>query len=202
MTVKEIIPLNTKKSKIVFDEGQVLALYKGEIRRFDISEGREVDEEEYYTVIYPVIKKRAFVRLMHIIESTFKSENDIVKKMRASYYPEEAIAEAVEKAKKFGYIDDDRYAERYINIYKDKYSRVKLRYKLMERGIDRDVIDAHLSEIRIDEKSMILKLLEKKHYGDTDEKDQKIIASVMRLGFRYQDIRDAAKAFSRGHDDS
>ncbi len=195
MIVSEVISLNTKKSKVIFQDGESLALYNGEIRRLDIAVGKEIDEEEYYTIIYPVLKKRAFARLMHILEKSFKSENDIVKKLKLSFYPDEAIKEAIEKAKKFGYIDDDRYAERYINTYKDKYSKMKLKYKLLEKGINKEIIDNALESFTVDEEPMIKKLLDKKHYFETEEPDkkQKIIASVMRQGFKYQKIKDVIK---------
>ena len=195
MIVSEVISLNTKKSKVIFQDGESLALYNGEIRRLDIAVGRDIDEEEYYTTIYPVLKKGAFARLMHILEKSFKSENDIVKKLKLSFYPDEAIKEAIEKAKKFGYIDDDRYAERYINTYKDKYSKMKLKYKLLEKGINKEIIDNALESFIVDEEPMIKKLLNKKHYFETEEPDkkQKIIASVMRQGFKYQKIKDVIK---------
>ena len=195
MIVSEIIPLNTKKSKVVFQDGESLGLYNGEIRRLDIAVGKEIDEEEYYITIYPVLKKRAFARLMHILEKSFKSENDIIKKLKLSFYPEEAIKEAIEKAKKFGYIDDERYAERYINTYKDKHSKMKLKYKLMEKGINKEIIDNALESFIVDEEPMIKKLLNKKHYFETEETDkkQKIIASIMRQGFKYQKIKDVIK---------
>ena len=195
MIVSEVISLNTKKSKVIFQDGESLALYNGEIRRLDIAVGRDIDEEEYYTTIYLVLKKRAFARLMHILEKSFKSENDIVKKLKLSFYPDEAIKEAIEKAKKFGYIDDDRYAERYINTYKDKYSKMKLKYKLLEKGINKEIIDNALESFIVDEEPMIKKLLNKKHYFETEEPDkkQKIIASVMRQGFKYQKIKDVIK---------
>ena len=194
MIVSEIISLNTKKSKVVFQDGESLALYNGEIRRLDIAVGKEIDEEEYYTTIYPVLK-RAFARMMHILEKSFKSENDIIKKLKLSFYPEEAIKEAIEKAKKFGYINDDRYAERYINTYKDKYSKMKLKYKLLEKGINKEIIDNALESFTVDEEPMIKKLLNKKHYFETEEPDkkQKIIASIMRQGFKYQKIKDVIK---------
>ena len=195
MIVREIIPINTKKSRIIFDDNESFALYKGEIRRLDIEVGREIDEEEYYVTIYPTLKKRAFARLLHILERSFKSENDLIKKLRLSFYPEEAIKEAIEKAKKFGYIDDERYAERYINTYKDKYSKMKLKYKLLEKGIKKEIIDNALESFTVDEEPMIKKLLNKKHYFETEEPDkkQKIIASVMRQGFKYQKIKDVIK---------
>lgn len=195
MIVSEIIPLNTKKSKVIFQDGESLGLYNGEIRRLDIAVGKEIDEEEYYITIYPVLKKRAFARLMHILEKSFKSENDIIKKLKLSFYPEEAIKDAIEKAKKFGYINDERYADRYINTYKDKYSKMKLKYKLMEKGINKEIIDNALESLEVDEEPMIKKLLDKKHYFENEEPDkkQKIIVSIMRQGFKYQKIKDVIK---------
>lgn len=195
MIVSEIIPLNTKKSKVIFQDGESLGLYNGEIRRLDIAVGKEIDEEEYYITIYPVLKKRAFARLMHILEKSFKSENDIIKKLKLSFYPEEAIKEAIEKAKKFGYINDERYADRYINTYKDKYSKMKIKYKLMEKGINKEIIDNALESLEVDEEPMIKKLLDKKHYFENEEPDkkQKIIVSIMRQGFKYQKIKDVIK---------
>lgn len=192
MIVSQIIPLNTKKSKIILEDGDGFALYKGEIRRMDITVGKEIDEEEYYISIYPTLKKRAFARLLHVLERSFKSEKDIVKKLRLSFYPEEAIQEAIEKAKKFGYINDERYVERYINTYKDKYSKLKLKYKLIEKGIDKDIIENALELFTIDEVPMIKKLLDKKHYFEVDEveKKQKIIVSIIRQGFKYQKIKN------------
>jgi len=102
LIVREIIPINTKKSKIIFEDGDILALYNGEIRRMDITVGKEIDEEEYYINIYPVLKKRTFARLLHILERSFKSEKDIVRKLRLSFYPDEAIKEAIDIIKAFG----------------------------------------------------------------------------------------------------
>lgn len=47
--------------------------------------------------------------------------------MRLSFYPEEAVKEAIEKAKKFGYINDERYAgsAHYVSTYKDKYNQAE-----------------------------------------------------------------------------
>ena len=59
MIVSEIISLNTKKSKVIFQDGESLALYNGEIRRLDIAVGKEIDEEEYYTSGF---KKESFCK--------------------------------------------------------------------------------------------------------------------------------------------
>lgn len=65
----------------------------------------------------------------------------------------------------------------------------------MEKGINKEIIDNVLEEADIDESPMIRKLLEKKHYFEMDEpeKKQKIIASIMRKGYKYNKIKDVIK---------
>ena len=72
---------------------------------------------------------------------------------------------------------------------------MKLKYKLLEKGINKDIIDNALESFTVDEEPMIKKLLDKKHYFETEEPDkkQKIIASIMRQGFKYQKIKDVIK---------
>ena len=47
MFVTEIRPLNKKKSRILFDDGEDLVLYNGEIRASRIREQEELPDEVY-----------------------------------------------------------------------------------------------------------------------------------------------------------
>ena len=47
MFVTEIRPLNKKKSRILFDDGEDLVLYNGEIRASRIKEQEELPDEVY-----------------------------------------------------------------------------------------------------------------------------------------------------------
>lgn len=41
---------------------------------------------------------------------------------------------------------------------------MKIKYKLMEKGINKEIIDNALESLEVDEEPMIKKLLDKKHY--------------------------------------
>lgn len=40
MTVKEVVPINSGKFKVIFEENYSIPLYKTEIRRYNIEAGR------------------------------------------------------------------------------------------------------------------------------------------------------------------
>ena len=62
MIISDITPLNTKKSKIIFLDGDSIALYNGEIRRMDITVGREISYNSLpYTKKESICKTFAYI---------------------------------------------------------------------------------------------------------------------------------------------
>ena len=58
MFVTEIRPLNKKKSRILFDDGEDLVLYNGEIRASRIKEQEELPDEVYEKLAGEVLTKK------------------------------------------------------------------------------------------------------------------------------------------------
>ena len=46
MTVKEVVPINSRKFKVIFEENYSIPLYKTEIRRYNIEAGRELEDSD------------------------------------------------------------------------------------------------------------------------------------------------------------
>ncbi len=51
MTVVEIVPVDKRRSKVILDEDFTLVLYRGEIRKFGIEEGKPLTEETYQEIL-------------------------------------------------------------------------------------------------------------------------------------------------------
>ena len=98
----------------------------------------------------------------------------------------------MEYVKSFGYIDDVRYARKYIEIFRDRKSRLKMTYDMAAKGVDREVIEnAFLEYPEYDETDLIRRLAEKKLRGrDLTEPGvwQKTAAYLARRGFASGDI--------------
>ena len=113
MFVTEIRPLNKKKSRILFDDGEDLVLYNGEIRASRIKEQEELPDEVYEKLAGEVLTKRAKHRAMYLLLGQMRTKKELEDKLRKDGYPERAIEEAVSYVESFHYIDDRAYVEQW-----------------------------------------------------------------------------------------
>ena len=187
MKIDKIVPNGKTRSKVLFEEGLVIMLYNGEIKRMHFSEGYELSEEEYHSKILPVLSKRAKERLVYILKSSDKPESEIRRKLKEGCYPDESIENAVSWAKSKLYIDDERYIETYLRYHSEGKSKKKIFYDLMAKGLDRVLISEMLDTAEVDEDAQVVEELKKHGYShDMDPKEkQKIIAALTRKGYSW-----------------
>lgn len=122
-----------------------------------------------------------------------RTEAQLREKLLKAEFSPELAEEAIAYVKSYGYLDDERYVRNYIEYRKDQKSRRQLEQELQFRkGVPAELIQKVYEELEpSDEKRIIQKHLEKKHYcpRECDEKQrQKLIASLARKGFRMGDI--------------
>ena len=197
MYIERIEQLEKGRRRLVFETGERLVLYKGEIRSYDLSEGQDIPETLYQELLCDVLGKRATKRAMHLLEKQDRTEYQLREKLRQNEYPKEAVEQAIAYVKSYHYIDDLRYATTYISYQQKKKSRQKLKMDLIAKGIEKSVIEQALDEVfDSDEQLKIRQLLEKKHYEpkECDRKEQqKIYQYLMRRGFKSSDILHVMK---------
>lgn len=174
MLITKITPINKKQFEIHLDNELAFILYKGELRSFGMQEGEELADEDYNKIVNEILPKRALLRCGHLLEKRDYTEAELVQKLKMSKYPESAIAYAIGKVKGYGFINDLRYAERYIECYISKKSINYIKGKLFQKGIKKDIIEQALQNIKDsgteqDEDELILSILKKRHYFETIE---------------------------------
>ena len=107
-------------------------------------------------------------------------------------YVERYALIGIEYAKKFGYIDDLRYAQYFVENSCRGRSRRDIEQRLYRRGIDRDIIRQVLEELRPDSEDDIgavwaalrKKSVTQDNIGGLDFDDRrKLYAYLMRKGF-------------------
>ena len=114
MIVTEIKPVTKQKFQIELDRQPAFVLYKGELSRYHIQKDEELSEEIYRELVEQVLTKRAKLRAMHLLEKMDRTKGELRKKLEQGGYPSIAIEAALDYVESFQYIDDDRYAARYI----------------------------------------------------------------------------------------
>ena len=195
MKVDKLIPYGKTRTKVLFEEGLVLLLYNGEIKKYGLAEGSYITDEFYNTRLVPALSKRAKERIVFILKSSDKPENELRRKLKEGFYPEEAINDAVEWAKSKHYVDDSRYVETYIRYHGEGKSKKKLLYDLASKGISRELILNMLEDAEIDESSQIVTELRKRGYNEElDPKEkQRITAALARKGYSWEAINSAMR---------
>ena len=128
-------------------------------------------------------KKRALI----LLTDMDRTEKELRDRLKKAGYSEDTIARTMEYVRSFGYIDDRKYAEKFIDFAKGKKSRVRIAYDLQQKGVPRDVIDeAFESAEEWDEKNLIRTLAEKKLRSmDTSDPASytKVASYLARKGF-------------------
>ena len=139
-------------------------------------------------------KKKAMALLLH----NDRTEWQLRDKLTRSGFSEEAVDEAVEYVRSFHYIDDERYAVRFVEIYHETRSIKRLRQDLYKRHVPDEYIETAIENIDNDDSAALTRELERigQKLADMsyDEK-QKVAAKLYRKGFRMEDIMDGLRRY-------
>lgn len=200
MTVTKLESVMKTKYKVFLDGEFAFVLYKGELSRYGIREGIQVEDELREKVMNEVILKKAKLRAMHLLEDMDRSESALREKLRQGLYPPEAVETAISYVKSFGYLDDARYAENFVQSRKASKSRREILYQLCQKGVSREIAQRVVEECfdGQGETEAILKIIEKKRVDlrtATPEQMQKLYGHLARKGFRYEDIRQVIQNY-------
>ena len=192
MEITKVQALTKQKYRIFLDGESAFAVYKGELSRYHLEEGAVLPPEVYEELVNRVLKKRATLRAMHILERTDKTEAQLRRKLEESEYPKEAVESAIAYVTSYGYLDDRRYAEHYIECKKQGKGKARLKMELVQKGISREIIEEVLESTDFGEtREMIRQIILKKRKTDipmNEKEKQRLYGFLMRKGFSSSDI--------------
>ena len=114
MIVTALEELSASRSKVYIDGELAFVLYKGELRSYHLSVGEEIAQKDYNEIMEEVLPKRAKLRAMNLLTKREYTEKQLRDKLRAGFYPQRIIEEALAYVAGFHYTDDLRYACDYL----------------------------------------------------------------------------------------
>lgn len=98
------------------------------------------------------------------------------------------ISKVVANLEKYGYVDDQKYAEQYISsrLNGKPSGKAVLISELLTKGIPKDIVVSKVDELVDDEYSLLKKVYEKKYHGEhMSYNDSKKISFLYRKGFSW-----------------
>lgn len=205
MIVTNVESLTKTKFIVEVDGKFAFVLYKGELKRFGVTQGVELSEMIYQQIRTEIVLKRAKLRAMHLLTDTAKTEKGLREKLRQGHYPEDIIEQAMDYVRSFGYLDDRKYAESFVLSRKESKSRKEIYAALLQKGVSAEQIQEVLDEVYAEEgeREAIRKLILKKHVDvlqANEEELHKLYGYLARKGFRYEEICKAIEEMNADND--
>ena len=144
------------------------------------------------------VLKQAKLKALSLLTDMDRTEEQLRQKLKQRSYEDDVIDGAIDYVKSFGYIDDAKYAKRFVENRKRTKSRQEMIALLSQKGVKREDIAEALEECYTSEDAVeaIRHLAEKKHYSpeeSTDKEKKKIYDYLVRKGFRHEDIRQVIR---------
>ena len=199
MTITNIVPKRKKLSAVYIDGEYALKIDTETIISSPYSVGSEISDDELKELIEMSGEKRAKEKALWLLSNRDHSKRELETKIRRTEDADSA-KKAVERMEELGLVDDEKFAERYaeqlINI---KHLSVKgAKYKLLEKGIDKDLADEILEELSPDPREHIEILIERKYKKNLkDEKGRRrTVAALQRMGYSWSDIKAVMSNYS------
>ncbi len=198
MIVTELKELEKSKLKVYLDGEVAFILYNSDLKSIALRVGEELSTATYEEIINQTIYPRAIQKALAILKFKDRTEQEIQRKLKEVDYPEEVIVRVIGYMKEYGYLNDERFTSLYVKSRKSTKSKLFIKSELLQKGLDKCVIDEVLEteyseELEEDaERLAIRKAINKKTKTPqllTFEEKQKLIASLFRKGFDINKIK-------------
>lgn len=172
--------------EVIFDHQLLMILSENVVVDYRLVKGKSIDDE-----IFSNIKKSAetdyFYQLAMKQLKYQKTSHQIKAYLISKEATLEVASDIVERLKRMKMIDDDAY----LNLYLTKKASIKqLRFELLQKGFDSQVVDEKLSAY--DERSVLNLFAQSnlKKYHEKPEGRIKMYRYLVSKGFNYVDVKE------------
>lgn len=132
---------------VCLDSGDAFKVPPPVIRAFPLKAGDKVHAEPYFAACIKETKRFASERAAFLLERKDYPAKQLHEKLTMVGYPESIADEVLYFLLSRGYIDDKRYAKRFVEKKMGKTGASRIRQELLMRGISKEDIDEALQEL-------------------------------------------------------
>lgn len=186
------ISFEKKKFHVSFDNGEEIKISEDTLVNFGLYKGQEVEEEFLENLKFEDEKSEALLLSYKFLQRN-KTKHQLVDYLYKNKIQRDIIDLILPILEEKKYLNDEDYARRYLSdaLNIKKYGKIKTRYMLMSKGIDKRIIEKVMEDYDYELEYMnALELIEKRI--SKDETDPKIINSAKNYlqgrGFEFEII--------------
>ena len=202
MRIERLEASKHKRGRVLLylEDGSLLRLSERELLKFRLKPGMELGEEALAALKEAAGISSAREKAAELIARQPMSQSGLKRRLKEKGASDAEAEDAAAWLTELGALDDESYARLLVRHYSAAgYGKARLRQKLYEKGVDREVWDAALEEAEApDEK--IDAFIQKKLRGAAPEPAEKrrLSAALQRRGFGWDEIRAAWARYGSG----
>ena len=157
-------------------------------------DGTEITQEEWESLTDSIYYKKAVDKCYDLLSRRDHSVKELKTKLIRTV-DEKNADKAIEKMLELGYLDDEKYARNLVKYLAQtrNMSKNHIKQEMFKRGIPNEIINLVMEDYEFDNVSCVVDLILTKYRNKLNNEDgnKKVIASLMRKGFSYSDIKNA-----------
>ena len=207
ITAIEFQKRNKDRVNLYLDGKYFMSLYAELIYRFKLEKGQEVHIDDLTEIIKKDDFEKAKNRALNFISRAEKSEKKLRDKLKDEFVPE-IIDMVVDFMKKYGLVDDERYADRIVNndLNFKRLGKNRIKQNLYSKGITSEDIERKISDIDVDIELENAVFLGQKRLGKLKnelphKKRTKLYQHLVYKGFDYTTVNRALRRLLDEEDD-
>ena len=144
---------------------------------------------------------------LRTIERTYKSEKELRDKLALKGFEDHIIKRTINFLREYNLLNDTNYAKMYVKDRSKNQGKKKIKYTLLQKGIDENIIEEELDKLDKDEISEVVHEMALKKYkvlckreSDEYKLSQKLYRFLMGKGYDYDLIKDVVKSIVKSED--
>ena len=198
MEITAIEPRRHRLSQLYLDGEAAVRVDTETLIKTGWKPGMEITDEELHALLEASEERRAREKALYLLEYRSHSKKELADKISRTTSREAAEA-AVEKMEELGLMNDESYARQLASSLLERkgYGVRRARQELLQKGIDRELVEEILLETAPDPEEKLREIVERKYQRQLqDEKGyRRTVAALQRLGYGWEDIKSVLEEF-------
>lgn len=192
MYITKLLPWDKNKIKVYLDDSYAFFLYSAEIKRFKLCLNEEISQITLNEIYENVLLPRCRNKLISLLEYKDRTTQEAKERLLREGYPEEIVNRVLLWAEEYHFLDMNRFATGYVKNNAGKKGSRLLRLELNRRGVEKELAEELLTEVKEKEEEQIEAIFFKRFRNlDLSEEKQRmrVIRYFLRNGFSYEDVQ-------------
>ena len=199
----------TTRYSIFLDGAFAFGIGRDLLLESGIARGEHLDQDRLDAILAQDAVDRAVSAAMRALDQRMQTSQELRTRLRGKDFEPATIDAALEKLAANGYLNDERFAELWIEnrlAHRPRGKRM-LEQELRQKGIDREIVQDTVAGMEIDDRAAALDLANKRLKSvqglKPEEQKKKLTGILARRGFDYGTIRATLEVvLGEPHDDS